>query len=133
MSEEFLGRGWKFPIQVDKATGRIMMSEYEQDIIEAVRIILGTSLGERTMRPDFGCDVQRFVFGETDDTTLMLLGSSIKEAIQTWEPRVHEVDVQSLVDNQEIGKVNIRIQYRVRSTNNLFNQVYPFYIHEGSK
>jgi phage baseplate assembly protein W len=133
MSEEFLGRGWKFPIQVDKATGRIMMSEYEQDIIEAIRIILGTSLGERTMRPDFGCDVQRFVFGETDDTTLMMLGSSIKEAIQTWEPRVHEVEVQTIIDNQDIGKVNIRIQYMVRSTNNLFNQVYPFYIHEGSK
>ncbi|NHN32417.1 GPW/gp25 family protein [Paenibacillus agricola] len=133
MSEDFLGRGWKFPIQVDKATGRIMMSEYEGDIIEAIRIILGTSLGERTMRPDFGCDVQRFVFGETDATTLMMLGSNVKEAIQIWEPRVHEVEVQALVDSQENGKVNIRIQYMVRSTNNLFNQVYPFYIHEGSK
>jgi phage baseplate assembly protein W len=133
MSEQFLGRGWKFPIQVDKATGRIMMSEYEQDIAEAIRIILGTSLGERTMRPDFGCDVINFAFGNTDATTLRLLESSIREGIQNWEPRVHEIEVQAIVDNGDIGRVNIGIRYTVRTTNNLFNLVYPFYIHEGSK
>jgi phage baseplate assembly protein W len=133
VTEAFLGRGWKFPIQVDKATGRIMMSEYEQDIAEAIRIILGTSQGERTMRPDFGCNVQGFMFGQTDDTTLRLLETSIRDAIRSWEPRVHEVDVQAIPDRQDDGRVNIGIQYMVRSTNNLFNQVYPFYIHEGSK
>jgi phage baseplate assembly protein W len=133
MSEAFLGRGWKFPIQVDKATGRIMMSEYEQDIAEAIRIILGTSLGERTMRPDFGCDVINFVFGDTDATTLRLLESSIRDGIENWEPRVHEVDIQAVMEDEDNGRVDIGIKYTVRSTNNLFNLVYPFYIHEGSK
>lgn len=133
MSEAFLGRGWKFPIEVDATTGRIKMSEYEEDIAEAIRIILGTAKGERVMRPDFGCGAQQFVFGNTDETTLRLLESSIAEAIRIWEPRVHEVEVVADPDAMDPGKLLLRIAYAVRTTNNLYNQVYPFYIHEGSK
>lgn len=132
MSSEFLGRGWKFPVQVDPATGRIRMSEYEEDIAESIRIILGTSKGERVMRPDFGCDMREFVFGTTDDTTLRMLEGSIVEAIRIWEPRVEEVEVNAIPDRTDPGKVQIRIQYLVRTTNNLFNQVYPFYLYEGT-
>ncbi|TNJ62385.1 GPW/gp25 family protein [Paenibacillus hemerocallicola] len=132
MSSEFLGRGWKFPVQVDPATGRIRMSEYEEDIAESIRIILGTSKGERVMRPGFGCDMREFVFGTTDDTTLRMLEGSIVEAIRIWEPRVEEVEVNAIPDRTDPGKVQIRIQYLVRTTNNLFNQVYPFYLYEGT-
>ncbi|NEN85223.1 GPW/gp25 family protein [Paenibacillus elgii] len=109
------------------------MSEYEEDIAEAIRIIVWTAKGERVMRPDFGCGVERFLFGSTDETTMHLLESDIAEAIRIWEPRVHEVEVRAEPDTDDPGKVMIRIQYEVRSTNNLFNQVYPFYIHEGTK
>ncbi|MDF2720876.1 MAG: baseplate protein [Paenibacillus sp.] len=132
MSSEFLGRGWKFPVQVDPATGRIQMSEYEEDIAEAIRIILGTSKGERVMRPTFGCDMREFVFGTTDDTTLRMLEGSIIEAIRIWEPRVEEVEAKAIPDRADPGMVRIHIQYIVRSTNNLFNQVYPFYLFEGT-
>lgn len=132
MSEAFLGRGWKFPVQVDVATGRIRMSEFEEDIAESIRIIMGTSKGERVMRPDFGCGVQDFVFGQTDETTLRLLEANIKEALRVWEPRIHEVEVVADPDRTDPGKLHIRISYVVRTTNNLYNQVYPFYIHEGS-
>jgi phage baseplate assembly protein W len=132
VSSEFLGRGWKFPVQIDPATGRIRLSEYEEDIAEAIRIILGTSHGERVMRPDFGCGLRDFVFGTTDDTTLRMLESSIVEAIRVWEPRVEEVEVNATPDRTDPGKVQIRIQYLVRTTNNLFNQVYPFYLYEGT-
>ena len=131
MGKAFLGRGWKFPIEVDEVTGRIKMVEYEEDIAESIRIIIGTSKGERVMRSDFGCGVKDFNFGSTDDTTLRLLESNIVEAIRSWEPRVDQVEVHASLDDSATGKLMIRIQYTVRSTNNLFNQVYPFYIHEG--
>jgi hypothetical protein len=131
MSEAFLGRGWKFPIQVDPATGRIRMSEHEDDIAEAIRIILGTAPGERVMRPDFGCGVHEYVFGDTDDTTLRLLEHTIVEAIRIWEPRVEDIEAEAEPDKAEPGKVWIRISYTVRTTNNVYNQVYPFYLLEG--
>ncbi len=131
MSNSFMGRGWKFPVEVDQATGRIKMSEGEEDIRESIRIILGTSKGERMMRPEFGCELRDFVFGITDVTTLRLLENKIKESITVWEPRVEDVRVNVDLDDEVAGKLNIAITYMVRSTNNLFNLVYPFYINEG--
>jgi phage baseplate assembly protein W len=92
-----------------------------------------TSKGERVMRPDFGCGLRNFVFGTTDETTLRLLESDITQAITVWEPRVTDVEVTARLDQSEAGKLLIGIAYIVRSTNNLFNQVYPFYLEEGTK
>ncbi|MBB6735600.1 GPW/gp25 family protein [Cohnella zeiphila] len=133
MSAPFLGRGWKFPVQVDATTGRMLMSEGEDDIAEAIRVILLTSRGERVMRPDFGSGLRDFVFRTMDGTTLTMLQSDLKRAITVWEPRVRDVEVQATVEPSRPGQLQIRIQYVVRSTNNLFNQVYPFYLDEGTK
>lgn len=133
LEKPFLGRGWKFPIQVDATTGRVRMSEGEEDIEEAIRLILRTAKGERVMRADFGCSLDRFVFDSTDETTLRLMESNIEEAIRIWEPRVTDVEIAAELDRRDSGKLLIRIDYRVRSTNNLFNLVYPFYLHEGVK
>ncbi|PWK11531.1 GPW/gp25 family protein [Tumebacillus permanentifrigoris] len=132
MDNNFLGRGWKFPVSVDPATGRILMSEGEEDIAEAIRLIVWTAKGERVMRPEFGCGIHEYVFERTDPTTVSLMVESVKVAIMRWEPRVHEVEVDVQADQQEDGRLQIHVQYTVRSTNNLYNQVYPFYIHEGT-
>src|SRR5687767_5642118 len=131
MSKSFLGKGWKFPIEVDEATGRIKMSEHEEDIAEAIRIIIWTAKGERVMRPGFGSGIERYVCEGTDDMTLRLIESEIVDSVRIWEPRVHNVEVSVQRDPQEAEKLLIHVQYEVRSTNNLFNQVYPFYLHEG--
>lgn len=132
MSKEFLGKGWKFPIEVDRATGRIKQAQYEDDIAEAIRIIIWTSKGERIMRPDFGCGIDRYLFEGSDDTTMRRMEEEISDAIRMWEPRVHNVEVQVTRDEQTPEKLLIHVQYEVRTTNNLFNQVYPFYLYEGS-
>ncbi len=129
----YLGRGWKFPVQVDPNTGRILMSENEQDISEAITIILQTSKGERVMKSDFGCGLRRFVFDLTDEVTMRKMEEDIREAIMIWEPRVGEVEIKALKDTEVHGKINIDIHYTVSSTNNRYNMVYPFYLEEGSK
>ena len=48
--KEFLGRGLKFPLQVDPRTGKLAMADQEEDIREAIGIILRTGRGERVMR-----------------------------------------------------------------------------------
>lgn len=133
MGKSFLGKGWKFPIEVDATTGRIMISEYEEDIKESIQLILNTSKGERVMRPTFGCSIFEYNFSVIDDTTMRLMETSIEEAIRIWEPRVHDVQIKLLRDLEHLGRLSIHIDYVVRSTNNLFNLVYPFYIHEGAK
>lgn len=133
MSKAFLGKGWKFPIEVDPATGRIRQAEYEDDIAEAIRIIIWTARGERIMRPDFGCGIERYLFETNDDTTLRLIEAEVAESIRMWEPRVDQVEVRVERDGRDPAKLLIHVQYEVRNTNNLFNQVYPFYLYEGTQ
>ena len=42
MARNFLGRGWKYPVEVDRAGG-IAMSELDESIRQSMLIILGTA------------------------------------------------------------------------------------------
>jgi phage baseplate assembly protein W len=130
MAKEFLGRGWKFPVAVD-TKGKIEMSEYEQDIKEAIWIILSTAKGERVMRPDFGCGIHDFIFASINTSTIGLIESSVREGLTRWEPRIELKNVSVSTDRADEGRLLISIDYKVRATNNEFNLVYPFYLTEG--
>jgi len=130
MAKEFLGVGWKFPVNVD-TKGDIQMSEYEEDIKEAIWIILATSKGERVMRPDFGSGIYDFVFAPINTATIGLVEESVREALTTYEPRIELLSVEVSTEEADKGKLLIGINYRVRNTNNEFNMVYPFYLTEG--
>ena len=128
---EFLGTGFKFPVMCDSATGRFMSSSYEDDIKEAIYIILMTKKGERIMRPEFGCGIHDFAFESLDYTTVSQMEKSVKEALVQWEPRIRDISVEVSNDANEDGKAFISISYVVRSTNNPYNLVFPFFINEG--
>jgi hypothetical protein len=116
---------------VDAKTGRISMSEYEQDIKEAIWIILSTSKGERVMRPDFGCGIHDLIFAPINTTTVNLVENTVREALTLWEPRIELIKVEVSTERSAEGKLLVSIDYRVRVTNNRFNLVYPFYLKEG--
>ncbi|MEG1584398.1 MAG: GPW/gp25 family protein, partial [Anaerovorax sp.] len=86
---------------------------------------------ERLMRPDFGCGIFDFTFDTMSYNTLSKMKKSVSEALILWEPRIRDVEVEVEQDGQESGRLNISIRYVVRSTNNPYNLVYPFYINEG--
>jgi len=128
MLADFLGKGWPFPV-FDK-TSAIPTRIGEASIRDAIWIILATAPGERVMRPDFGCGVHALVFAVHDSTTLGRVEREVYEALVRWEPRIEVLDVTT----QEKGKgevLLINVHYRVRSTNNFFNLVYPFYLTAG--
>ena len=126
----FLGTGFKFPVQVDENTGRMATVSYEEDIREAIRIILMTRKGERLRNPDFGCGIHEYAFGTLDFTTVSAMKHEVERALVRWEPRIEEIEVK-LDTEQGEGMVLIEIGYVVRRTNNPFNLVFPFYINEG--
>lgn len=127
----FLGRGWKFPVSLDEESGKVMTVAYEEDIQEAIGIIIATRKGERVMRPDFGCDLHLHLFDVVDYTLLKQMESKVKQALILWEPRITDLDVVAEV-GEEPQLVRITVKYTVRTTNNPFNLVFPFYINEGS-
>jgi phage baseplate assembly protein W len=134
MSEQgdkaFLGKGWAFPVEPGE-TGEIAMAAYEEDIRQAIRIILGTAQGERVMRPDFGIGLRALTFETISATTMALARHKVEEALITWEPRIDVIDVRVTSDRMTTGQLLIEIDYRVRATNTFYNLVYPFYLQEG--
>ena len=83
------------------------------------------------MRPDFGCGIHDFAFASLDYTTVSQMEKSIKEALIKWEPRIRDISVEVSQDTPQDGKALISISYVVRSTNNPYNLVFPFFINEG--
>lgn len=127
----FLGRGWAFPVRLD-ADGEVALSAYEDDVKEAVRIILGTIQGERAMRPDFGAGLHALAFEPINTTTMALVRHRVEEALIIWEPRIDHINVQITAEPAQ-GRLMIDINYRVRDTNTFYNLVYPFYLLEGER
>lgn len=130
-TKNFLGTGFSFPIEVDEATGRMKTVSLEEDIAQAIQIILMTRKGERVMRPEFGCDIYEYAFDTMDYTTRFQMEQAVKRALMIWEPRIINVEVHINDEQETEGRLLIEISYVVRSTNNPFNLVYPYYINEG--
>ncbi len=130
-AKAFLGVGWAFPPRLE-ADGTIAEAIYEEDIRQAIRIILGTNPGERVMRPDFGAGLNAFVFEPVNTTTLALIKTRVEEALIDWEPRIDVEEVKVTSDPAQRHKLLIDMHYRVRATNTRHNLVYPFYLEEGA-
>ena len=127
MSNLFLGTGIAFPIGANQ-NGEIKKSSYEESIEELIKIILSTKLGERMMRPEFGCRIHELIFAPNNATTQNLAIYYVTEALKKWENRILLKDVDANEDEE--NTIIIEVEYQVRDTNSFYNLVYPFYLTE---
>src|SRR3954469_7397638 len=124
---ELLGSGLSFPLSVDRRGG-IALATGEQDVDQAIEIILSTAPGERPMRPEFGCGVHDFVFDTIDAATAGRLETEVRRALERWETRIVVEEIDFDLAQMGDGRLLINIGYRIRSTNHKRNLVYPFYV-----
>lgn len=121
--DEVLGQGLSHPLRIG-ITG-LAQSAGVGKVEESMRAILGTSYGERVMRPRFGSNLRSLVFAPNTSTTADLAAFYVSEALGRWEPRIEVLDV--LVDNDLTGaKLDIDIRYRLRATAQEHQLVLPF-------
>ncbi len=132
MDNRFLGKGWSFPPEFYAGGSEVEIVAGEEDIRQSLQIILSTSLNERMMHPGFGCDLNRFLFEETSQHFINDIRSTVSNAILRHEPRIKVDEVQLDNSDSQNGLITISVDYIVRTTNNRFNLVYPFYINEAS-
>jgi phage baseplate assembly protein W len=124
---DVLGAGLGFPLGIDHR-GALALARGEEDIEQAIALILGTAPGERAMRPEFGCDVHDFVFDTIDAATVGRMETAIRAALDRWEPRIEVVSIDFGLEEVADGRLIITIGYRVRATSSRRNLVYPFYV-----
>ena len=130
MSNDIVGKGWRFPIEPDASGGLGYVGE-EQNVEQSLRILLQTDRGQRVMRPDFGCIAGRLVFAPGSDHFLRELERAVREAVRDWEPRLELGDVRAEVSPRDETLALVTIDYRIRASNTRGNLVYPFYLRDS--
>jgi len=132
-NKSFLGTGWSFPpsFQKDIIPG-VAMVKNEHDIKESLEILLNTNLGERVMLPEYGSELQKYLFDTISNSRMHFLRNIIRTAILRYEPRIKVNDI--IIDQKHYldGIIRVIIKYTIKSNNTRFNLVFPYYKMEGT-
>ncbi len=127
----FLGTGWHFPPRFVKGPETVVMVSDIEDIQQSLEILLTTTVGERFLRPTYGCDLRNYLFEPLDDGLRAYIRDLVNTAILYHEPRIRLLGL-NLYPSENEGLLLIELDYRIRSTNSRKNFVFPFYRDEGT-
>jgi len=133
MSNDFLGKGWRFPPKFDPVLQTVVLTEQVEDIERSLQVLLTTRVGERIMQPKYGCNMDDLVFESLDTATITFIKDKIATAILYFEPRIDVETISINTDNILEGTIIVEIDYLVRATNSRFNFVFPYYRIEGTE
>ncbi len=123
---DFVGTGFAFPLAANPSGGTAMVSG-TRNVEQAMLLVLGTAKGERPMRPEFGCGIHDLVFGTLDQALAGAVAFEVTQSLTRWVPRIEVADVDVRPDPTSPATLLVDVSYRVRSTNDQRNLVFPFY------
>ena len=81
-------------------------------IINSMRNILTTRLGERPFEPDYGSKIYDTLFELVDVISLDAAASSAREALEFWEPRVEILNVIP-ISNPDQHEIELTIEFYI--------------------
>ena len=128
--QEFLGRGLSFPLRFDP-DGRAELVDGEDAVRRSLWLILSTAVGERVMRPEFGCGLHDLVFALAYDETFGRIADSVQRAVADHEPRVALDRVTVRPDPADPRRLRIELDVQILAVHTHLNLVYPFYLAEA--
>jgi phage baseplate assembly protein W len=129
----FLGTGWSFPPTFHRHLKGVHLVSDEEDIKQSIEIFLGTRLGERDMRPEYGNPLHQHVFELSSEKNIEWILKDLAIAIRIHEPRLFIHNITANKDKIRDGVLHITLDYEIESTNVRNNIVYPYYLEEGTK
>ena len=130
--KSFLGTGWSFPPTFLKESANIVLVSDEEDIKQSLKIYFNTKIGERIMRPEYGCVIHEHVFDRIDDSILDILSFELTQNIGQIEPRIIVEKIDTKKVDKDGGIIEINMIYRIITSNVRDNIVFPYYITEGT-
>ena len=119
-----VGVGWAFPVTWSEDGVELVADE--EEIRQAIRIVLRTNIGSRVMRPTYGADVERYVFAPRTDQVCFQLAFDVERALLLHEPRIIVDKVAAFPAGE--GEVNVEIEYRIDRHRRPSSLVLPFYL-----
>ncbi len=104
-------KGWKFPIQLDDVTGKIKTVEDNENIKQSIRVILGTQIEERKVVPNFGSNINSYMFEIVDPIFISDVRRSVRSAIEAWQKHIQDLNVNVNATDGPLAKVEVNIDY----------------------
>ena len=104
-------KGWKFPVQIDKSSGKIQTVEDNECVKQSVRVIIGTQQYERKIVPNFGTDLRWFMFQVVDPPFISEVRKTITNAINEWESHIEILNVSVNTSSGPICTVTANVDY----------------------
>jgi phage baseplate assembly protein W len=84
------------------------------------------------MLPQYGCNLDVFMFESITTTLVAYVKELIQTAILYFEPRINLDLITINTDSIVEGVILIELEYTIRASNSRFNLVYPFYLNESA-
>ncbi len=104
-------KGWKFPIQVDKTSGKIETVKDNENIKQSVRMILDTRPNERKIVPQFGADLRPYMFETINPGVISSLEGEVENAIKTWESHISDINIGVKSETGTVSYLETRVDY----------------------
>lgn len=101
-------RGAAFPFRIDPATGGVATTAGHDKVMQNVRVLLATRLGERPLERDYGTRLPGLVHDPNDEVVVDIAVQQAREAIMRWEPRVIPAEVTAERD-PDAGALHLRL------------------------
>ena len=93
--------------RINPITNDISLAKNEEAVKKALINLLKTKIGTRPFRPDFGVDLDQFLFEVPDYDVEVNINKEIGRAIQQYEPRVQLITIDSKMDGNNGVKIVI--------------------------
>ena len=94
----------QFPIKDDPATNNLFLLNYitKDALVSDLQLLLYTKKGQRYYMPDYGTNIEKFLFDpETKDTENKII-ADIRESVRTYMPEV-TINSVAFYTNQDVG------------------------------
>jgi len=101
-------------LDINPFTKDLALRKDEDAVKESIKNLILTDRGERLFRPNLGGDIRATLFENNTPATMKLIQESVKETINTYEPRATLIDVETYSNYNETT-VTVNVIFYVRN------------------
>jgi uncharacterized protein len=121
--------GWNFPPEFTKKGNDVQMVSDETEIKQSLEILFTTTVQERLLRSEYGCDLKKFLFEEVNQSLVTELESMLMNAVYTYESRIEVQEIKVTGSETDAQMLLVEINYQIIGTDSSQSLVLPLQLY----